>query len=186
MTLRINLALLTVAALVNVSAHAADFKLSSQTIKNNKPLDSLQVFNSFGCNGGNTSPDLHWSGEPAGTKSFAITIYDPSAPSISGWWHWTMVNIPASVHNLEIDAGNANGKNVPAGAVQGRNDYGYAGFGGACPPPGFKSHPYIFTVWALDTDKLPITEESSGALVGYQLKAHMIAKAELKPVYGKK
>ncbi|WP_336818676.1 YbhB/YbcL family Raf kinase inhibitor-like protein [Cedecea sp. MMO-103] len=170
--------------LFTAQSQASDFRLLSHTIADGEMLKPAQVFNAFGCHGNNVSPDLSWQGAPKGTRSFAITVYDPSAPSVSGWWHWTLVNIPANVHELKTDAGNVSGQNLPAGAVQGRNDYGSASFGGACPPPGFKSHPYLFTLWALDTPTLPVTAESSGALVGYQLNAHVLAKTELRPVYG--
>ncbi|HBZ6107262.1 TPA: Raf kinase inhibitor-like protein YbcL, partial [Escherichia coli] len=140
-------------------------------------------FSGFGCEGGNTSPSLTWSGAPEGTKSFAVTVYDPDAPTGSGWWHWTVANIPATVTYLPADAGRRDGTKLPTGAVQGRNDFGYAGFGGACPPKGDKPHHYQFKVWALKTDKIPVDSNSSGALVGYMLNANKIATAEITPVY---
>lgn len=171
-------------ALLSQQALASQFVLKSNDIQSGLMLEDAQVFNGFGCHGKNISPELHWSGEPEGTRSFAVTVYDPSAPSISGWWHWTVVNISVQEHKLNRGAGQVSGKLLPGGAIQGLNDYGFAGFGGACPPEGFKAHPYIFTVWALDTDKLPVSDTSSGALVGYQLLAHKLATAQLTPVYG--
>jgi Raf kinase inhibitor-like YbhB/YbcL family protein len=109
-----------------------------------------------------------------------MTVYDPSAPTGSGWWHWTVVNIPVKTQTLPNGRGDEKSPTLPAGAVQGRNDYGYAGFGGACPPVGDKPHPYQFTVWALSTDKLPIDSNASGALVGYMLNSNVIAKASLQ------
>ncbi|VEB95382.1 putative kinase inhibitor [Cedecea lapagei] len=171
-------------AFLSLSAEAAGFQVKSSEIKTGMPLAKAQVFEGFGCSGGNQSPELSWSGAPKGTKSFAVTAYDPDAPTGSGWWHWTVVNIPASVTSLADDAGNKDGTKLPAGAVQGRNDYGYAGFGGACPPKGDQPHHYHFKVWALKTDKLPIDANASGALVGYMLTANKIATAEVVPIYG--
>lgn len=170
-------------SLLSLSAYTNALTLESKEIKTGSLLSTKQVFNSFGCEGANISPSLNWSSAPEGTKSFAITAYDPDAPTGSGWWHWTMVNIPADVNSLPSDAGNQNGLNLPTGAVQGRNDYGYAGFGGACPPKGDKPHHYHFKVWALKVDKLPIDKDSSGALVGYMLNANSLATSEIVPIF---
>ncbi len=173
-------------AAVSFNASAAQaFRVSSTDIQQNNPLTEKQVFQGFGCSGGNISPQLAWQNPPAGTKSFAITVYDPDAPTGSGWWHWTVVNIPASTKAIPAGAGDATNKTLPAGSIQGRNDFGYSGFGGACPPPGDKPHRYQFTVWALSTDKLPIDSNASGALVGYMLHSNVIAKAELTATYGR-
>ena len=160
---------------ISQQAFASIFELESNDIQSGHMLTDAQVFNGFSWHGENISPELHWSGEPEGTRSFAITVYDPSAPSVSGWWHWIVANISVQVHKLKRDASQISGKSLPEGAVQGRNDYGFAGFGGACPPEGFKVHPYIFTVWALNTEKLPVSNSSSGAAVGYQLLKHKLA-----------
>lgn len=174
----------TALALFSLSAQAAGFQVTSSEIKTGAPLSKAQVFEGFGCEGDNKSPSLSWSGAPKGTKSFAVTAYDPDAPTGSGWWHWTVVNIPVSVIFLSANVGHKDSTKLPDGAVQGRNDFGYAGFGGACPPKGDKPHHYHFKVWALKTDKLPIDGNSSGALVGYMLTANNIATAEVVPVYG--
>ena len=127
-------------------ASAAGFTLTSPTIKPGATLADAQVFNGFGCSGKNVSPELKWSGAPAGTKSFAVTVYDPDAPTGSGWWHWVVYNLPAD------------GKGLPAGAVQGRTDFGANAFGGACPPQGDKPHPSISTVAAMVTPKsIPVS-----------------------------
>jgi len=173
-------------AVFSLSAQAEGFKVTSSEIKTGAPLAKAQVFEGFGCKGDNQSPSLSWSGVPAGTKSFAVTAYDPDAPTGSGWWHWTVVNIPLSVNSLATGAGNKDGSGLPEGAVQGRNDFGYAGFGGACPPKGDKPHHYHFKVWALKTDKLPLDGNASGALVGYMLNANKIATAEVVPIFGVK
>ena len=166
---------------VAFNGYAADFSLTSQDIADNRPLTKREVFQGFGCEGGNTSPELSWANAPAGTRSYAVTVYDPDAPTGSGWWHWTVVNLPTSTHNLPRGVG----ANLPAGAVQGRTDYGRPGFGGACPPVGDKPHRYQFTVWALKVDKLPLDGEASGALVGYMLNANVLAKATITSTYGR-
>lgn len=132
---------------------------------------------------GNRSPQLSWSGAPEGTKSYAVTCYDPDAPTGSGFWHWTVANIPADVTDL---AEGASSDGLPAGAVEGRTDYGAAGFGGAAPPPGHGPHRYIFTVFAVDVDSLPVTPEDSGAKYGFNLHFHTLAKASITATYENK
>lgn len=173
-------------AIFSFSACAtAGFSISSTDMSQGKSLTENQVFNGFGCSGQNISPQLAWQNPPAGTKSYAITVYDPDAPTGSGWWHWTVVNIPAAINTLPAGAGDAAKAKLPAGAVQGRNDFGYSGFGGACPPAGAKPHRYQFTVWALSADKLPIDNNASGALVGFMLNSNVLAKAQLTAIYGR-
>ncbi|RZL95908.1 MAG: YbhB/YbcL family Raf kinase inhibitor-like protein [Variovorax sp.] len=166
-------------------AHAAGFTLASPTIKPGSTLTEAQVFNSFGCTGKNVSPALKWSGAPKDTKSFAVTVYDPDAPTGSGWWHWVVYNIPATATELPEGAGTADGKGLPAGSVQGRTDFGAPGFGGACPPQGDKPHRYIFTVYALKTDKLDIPPDGTAALVGYMINANKLGSATFTAKYGR-
>lgn len=170
--------------LCSAYAAAADFSVSSSDIRNQQPLSLNQVFNGFGCTGKNLSPEVVWQHAPAGTKSFALTVYDPDAPTGSGWWHWVVANIPANVERLPGGAGSAGGK-LPVGSVQARNDFGESSFGGACPPVGDKPHHYVFTVWALDAESLPVTAQSSAAMVGYMLNQHKIAKASITATYGR-
>lgn len=170
---------------VSVLAHAGGFTLSSPTIKPNSKLGQEQVFNGFGCAGKNISPALKWSNAPTGAKSFAVTVYDPDAPTGSGWWHWVVYNIPANVTELPAGAGNANGSQLPAGAVQGRTDFGTAGFGGACPPQGDKPHRYIFTVHALKTEKIDAPADATAALIGFMLNANRLGKASFTATYGR-
>jgi Raf kinase inhibitor-like YbhB/YbcL family protein len=165
-------------------AHGADFTLSSSDIAEGKTLSTHHVFQGFGCVGDNRSPQLSWNGAPSGTKSYAVTVYDPDAPTGSGWWHWTLANLPPSTTSLPTGAGGKGGA-LPAGASQGRNDYGQPGFGGACPPAGDKPHRYQVTVWALKVDQLPIDAQSSGALVGYMLNANALAKTTMTAMYGR-
>lgn len=161
----------------------AGFTVKTSSFDIKKPLPNKHVFNGFGCSGENVSPALEWSGAPKDTKSFAVTVYDPDAPTGSGWWHWTVVNIPANVMMLEEGASGA--KKLPAGSVEGRTDFGSAGYGGACPPQGDKPHRYIFTVYALKTDKLDINNEASGAMVGFNLNANSLGKATFTVKYGR-
>ena len=151
------------------------FSLTSNDFKDGDILPDAQVQAK-----GNTSPHLAWSGSPEGTKSFAVTCFDPDAPTGSGFWHWTVANIPANVS--EIPAGGP----VPSGAVEGRTDYGATGFGGAAPPAGHGPHRYIFTVFAVDVDSLPVTTDDSGAKYGFNLHFHTLAKATLTATYENK
>ena len=169
-------------ALLLGSVHAADFKLSSEDIKSQTPMSKQQEFNGFGCTGGNVSPQLSWQNAPPGTKSFAVTVYDPDAPTGSGFWHWTVANIPADVTELATGAGSPGG-DLPSGAVQGRTDFGQAGFGGAAPPPGHGPHRYIFTVFAVDVDRLDVTADDSGAVFGFNLHFHTLARASITATY---
>jgi len=131
---------------------------------------------------GNTSPHLAWSGAPEGTKSYAVTVYDPDAPTGSGFWHWTVANIPADVSELATGAGSPGGS-LPMAAIQGRTDFGKAGFGGAAPPPGHGPHRYIFTVFAVGVESLDVTADDSGAVFGFNLFFHTLDKATLTATY---
>jgi hypothetical protein len=161
------------------------FTLTSPTLKDGGTIGMDHVFNGFGCSGKNVSPALSWSGAPAGTKSFAVTVYDPDAPTGSGWWHWTVVNIPASAKALPAGAGSTAPKGLPAGAVQGRTDFGKPGWGGPCPPAGDKPHRYIFTVWALKAEKLDLNGEASGAMVGFYVGGSALGKAVMTVMFGR-
>lgn len=183
---KFGMALFAAAMTVALPAVAADFKLTSADVKAGGTVENTFVFKGFGCEGGNVSPALSWSGAPAGTKSFAITVYDPDAPTGSGFWHWTVVNIPATTSGLVRGAGELGGKNLPAGAVMGRTDFGSAAYGGPCPPKGDKPHRYIFTVFAVKTDKLDIDNNASGAIVGFNLHFNTLAKATFTATYGRK
>ncbi|GGD97278.1 kinase inhibitor [Aureimonas endophytica] len=176
------LAALAFAGAMTGAAGAEDFKLTSTSVAEGRPLSSDQVFEGFGCKGGNVSPDLAWSGAPVGTKSFAITAYDPDAPTGSGWWHWNVVDIPASISSL---AAAASGKGaMPAKALELANDYGAKGFGGACPPAG-EVHRYVFTIHALSVETLDLPANPSNALAGYMIGANTIAKAHITAVYSR-
>jgi len=169
--------------LASLAADAAGFALSSPSIKPNSKLGPDQVFNGFGCTGNNISPALNWSGAPKGTKSFALTVYDPDAPTGSGWWHWVVYNLPETTSGLPQGAGEVSKGLMPPGAVQGRTDFGTPGFGGACPPPGSKPHRYIFTIHALKTATLEVPADASAALVGFMINANRLGKASFTATY---
>ncbi|QKF77739.1 YbhB/YbcL family Raf kinase inhibitor-like protein [Arcobacter defluvii] len=158
---------------------AQNFTLSSSDLQGQ--LTSKQVFNGFGCTGENISPELSWKDAPKGTKSFAITAYDPDAPTGSGWWHWIVFDISKDKFTLPTGFGNSESKN----AIQSITDYGKSGFGGACPPVGDKAHRYVFTVHALDIETLGLDKNANPALVGFYLNSHTLAKASLISYYGR-
>jgi Raf kinase inhibitor-like YbhB/YbcL family protein len=157
-------------------------KLTSTSFKDGDYLGTDHVLSTdygFGCDGGNKSPHLRWDGAPPGTRSFAVTCFDPDAPTGSGFWHWVLVNIPASVTELPVDAGNAASGRLPAGALQVRTDFGKPGYGGPCPPEGDHPHRYLFTVFAVSMDTLAVTADTSAAVVGFYLNFNTLAKASL-------
>ncbi len=165
--------------------YASGFELSSPEIKAGSTIPKSFEFNGFGCSGDNKSPALKWSGAPKDTRSFAVTVYDPDAPTGSGWWHWVVFNIPADVTELAANAGALNSTTLPKGAIQGHSDYGSAAWGGTCPPQGDKPHRYIFTVYALKTDKIDVSADATAALTGYMIHANMLGKASFTATYGR-
>ncbi|NVK72256.1 MAG: YbhB/YbcL family Raf kinase inhibitor-like protein [Oceanospirillaceae bacterium] len=165
-------------SLVSMSGYA--FELTSQDIQEGQKIPQAFEFDGFGCSGLNKSPQLQWVGAPKGTKSFAITVYDPDAPSGSGWWHWSALNIPASVTSLPQGADLAK-----FGATELKSDYGSVGFGGVCPPQGDNMHRYQFTVWALPVEKLDLSVDASAALAGFTVRSMAIGKAMLIAPYNR-
>ncbi|WP_381542507.1 YbhB/YbcL family Raf kinase inhibitor-like protein [Stackebrandtia endophytica] len=133
--------------------------------------------------GGNTSPQLSWSGFPPETRGFAVTCFDPDAPTASGWWHWVVLNLSADVTSLPAGAGNPDGSGLPAGAISLRNDMGQHGYGGAAPPEGDFPHRYLFAVHALDSEALGLDSSASCAVAGFNLTFHTIARAVVTPVF---
>ena len=161
------------------------FTVTSNSFRDGDYLGSDHILSAnygFGCSGGNRSPHLTWSGAPDGTKSFAVTCYDPDAPTGSGFWHWGDVNIPASVTELALGAGDPAGGKLPAGALMTRTDFGAPGYGGPCPPEGDHPHRYLFTVHAVKGE-LPVNAETSAAVIGFQLHFNTLAKAAIMGLY---
>lgn len=165
-------------------AFAKEFTVTSPQLKTGGSMDNGQVFNSFGCTGENVSPELNWENAPEGTKSFAVSMYDPDAPTGSGWWHWVMFDIPANANSIALSAGNDMAK-LPAGTVVSVNDFGFTGYGGACPPAGADAHRYIIKVVALGVDTLGLDAKAMPALVGYNVLGNKLAEANIEVVFGR-
>ena len=158
----------------------ADLVLTSESFNDGDYLANDHILSEaygFGCAGGNLSPQLSWSGAPEGTKSFALTCFDPDAPTGSGFWHWVVVNIPADLTSLALGAGS--GGSMPDGALQTRTDFGAPGYGGPCPPEGDHPHRYLFTLHAVGVEALPVEADTSAAVVGFMLNFNTLAKAAL-------
>ncbi len=174
-----NVIILSCIILLSNTLLAEGLTLKSKDISGQISLN--QVFNGFGCNGKNISPQLQWSNTPKGTKSFAVTIYDPDAPTGSGWWHWVIFDIPKGTHQIVSNASALN--RLPKGSIQSKTDFGKSEFGGACPPKGSQAHAYIATVYALDIEKLGLDKDANPALVGFMLNSHTIEKSSLIAYY---
>ena len=164
---------------------ARKIDVGSRDIRNGQTIANKFVFSGFGCSGKNVSPEIHWSKVPAGTKSLALTVYDPDAPTGSGWWHWVVYNLPPSLKGLPEGAGKRGGKGLPRGAHQAVTDFGFAGYGGPCPPPGDSPHHYIFTLYALKTARLKLPPHPSPALIGYFIHMNMIGEGRFVGRYGR-
>jgi hypothetical protein len=163
-----------------------EFTVRSDSFKDGDYLTKDHILSKdygFGCEGGNKSPHLAWSGAPTGTKSFAVTCFDPDAPTGSGFWHWLVVNVPPEVNELALDAGNPKVRKLPKEALQTRTDFGAPGYGGPCPPPGDHPHRYLFTVFAVGADSLPVTADTSAATIGFELNFNTLAKAAIMGLY---
>lgn len=175
------------AMLFSMSASACvladNFTLSSHDIASGEMMNKAQEFKGFGCDGGDLSPHLKWSNAPKGTKSFALTAYDPDAPTGSGWWHWQVINIPVNVSEIPTGAGHGKNNTMPAGSMQIENDYGSASFGGACPPEGHGIHHYRFKIHALSVEKIELPANASGALAGYMINANTIESSTIESLY---
>jgi Raf kinase inhibitor-like YbhB/YbcL family protein len=164
---------------------AMTFTVTSDSLKDGDYLKKDHVLSEdfgFGCAGGNQSPHLKWSGAPEGTKSFAVTCYDPDAPTGSGFWHWVVINIPPNVTELALDAGNTKSGKLPQGALQTRTDFGAPGYGGPCPPEGDHPHRYLFTVHAVGGD-INANADTSAAVIGFQLHFATLAKSAVMGLF---
>lgn len=160
------------------------FTVTSADVEDGKSIPAPHTSAVFGVPGGeDRSPQLSWSGFPEGTKSFAVTVYDPDAPTASGFWHWAVCNIPASVTELPAGAGAQGGAGLPAGALQLRNDGGFAGYIGAAPPAGHGPHRYVVVVHAVDVERLEVPEDASPAFLGFTLFTHTLGRATITPVF---
>ncbi len=156
-----------------------ELDVTSTDIVDGGDLPLAQGWDSGGVGGGNLSPHLEWSNPPAGTAGFAVTCFDPDAPTACGWWHWIVLGLSADCTSLATGAGAAGDESLPAGAFQVRNDYGSEGFGGAGPPVGDHPHRYIFTVYALDTDDLGLTADVTPAVASGTIAHHTLARGHI-------
>jgi Raf kinase inhibitor-like YbhB/YbcL family protein len=161
------------------------FSIRSNNIIEGSTISSKHVFNGFGCTGQNLSPHISWKGAPPETKSFALTVYDPDAPTGSGWWHWVVLNIPQDYNSLPINFGDSNQFNLQNGVNQIRNDFSNFSFGGPCPPVGDRPHRYIFTIHALRVEHLALTENATAALAGYMINQSTLSKASFTAYFGR-
>jgi Raf kinase inhibitor-like YbhB/YbcL family protein len=159
------------------------FTLTSTDVSDGEVLPMPQVSGVMGAGGEDRSPQLSWSGFPEGTRSFAVTVFDPDAPTASGFWHWAVANVPASVTELPSGAGDKDSPRLPDGAVQLRNDGGFAGFVGAAPPAAHGPHRYFVVVHAVDTEQLDVTADTSPSVLGFNLFFHTLARATLVATY---
>ncbi len=175
-TLAISLLFVTV-------AFAGEIKVTSTSFKNNETIQNKYVLNGFGCTGENKSPQLKWNKGPEGTKYYAVTIFDPDAPTGSGWWHWTVLNIPKSVTEL-AEGISGDPTKLPKDSIEARTDYAKPGYGGPCPPPKSAPHHYIVTVYALK-DKIPLDKEAPGAMVGYYINSLKIGEGNIIGLYSR-
>jgi len=159
------------------------FELSSRDVSQGKRLSLAQVYRGYGCNGGNLSPALNWQHAPAGTRSFAVTVFDPDAPTGHGWWHWLIYDIPATLNSLP--AGIGVHAPLSAGARQGRNDFGEHAYGGACPPVGNGPHRYVFTVYALKVERLAVSEGADPAQIDAAVRGNSLGSAQITAAYSR-
>lgn len=159
------------------------FTVTSSDIGDDIPLATPQVSGIMGAGGADTSPQLSWSGFPTDTASFAVTCYDPAAPTPSGFWHWAVCDIPARVSQLPAGAGDADGRALPEGALTLPNDAGIRQYLGAAPPEGNGVHHYYFVVHAVDVAQIGVGTDATPAFLGFNLSGHTLARATLVPIY---
>ena len=159
------------------------FEVTSSDVAEGETLENAHVSGIFGAGGEDISPQLSWSGFPEETKSFAVTVYDPDAPTAAGFWHWAVFNIPVTTTELATGAGDDTGSGLPAGAIQLKNDGGVRQFLGAAPPEGHIAHRYFVVVHAVDVESLDVPEDATPTVLGFNLFFHTVARAQIVPVY---
>lgn len=176
-----------VALAFSSSGSALAFELSSPDLRPNGAIAETHVYNGFGCAGDNLSPALAWRNPPKETKSYALMVHDPDAPTGgAGWWHWVVYNLPEATTSLARGAGSVDGRKLPEGSAQQPTDFGIPGWGGPCPPVDDKPHRYVFTVYALKVDRLEVPMGATASLVGFMVNANALGKATLTARYGRR
>jgi Raf kinase inhibitor-like YbhB/YbcL family protein len=178
--MKTNIMLLVAWALFCPISQAGEFKLQSPTWRNAGTVPGESLYSD--CGGKNISPPLSWVGAPTGTKSFAITLFDPDAPGGHGWWHWVLFDLGPNTQNLA--AGTGSGRQLPAGSKQTRNDYGSLGYGGPCPPPG-STHRYVLAIAALDLPTLSVSAQAPPGQIAALIAKHTLAQASINVRYGR-
>lgn len=176
---------LMVAICTVAQAKDKPFTISSTSWKDGEAITASHIFNGFGCNGENISPQISWKNLPQNTKSLSVTVYDPDAPTGSGWWHWVVYNIPTKVRSLAPGEGKQGQSTLENGAIQGGTDFGTTGYGGPCPPAGDKPHHYILTVNALDVEKLELSGTPTAAMINFYINQHSLGKATMTGLYAR-
>jgi Raf kinase inhibitor-like YbhB/YbcL family protein len=186
MTLTANIVALVIAGALGAQVASAGFAITSSAFKNGATIPHQYSYRGYGCDGRNASPDVEWSAAPKATKSFALTLFDPDARAGQGWWHWVIFDIPATATKLSAGAGSGSSALVPKGAVQGRSDFQTVGYGGPCPPVGDPAHHYLFTLYALDVERLEaVSELTSGPDLLKAMRGHVLAKTTLTGRFGR-
>ena len=183
--LQMSRAMMALLALTGAARADEEFKLESPDIGPDKEFSQEFVYDAFGCSGSNQSFALSWSGAPAGTQSFAVTTYDPDALRGKGFWHWFVINIPATTNALPRDAGNRDNSKLPKGARQLKTNFNKAAYGGSCPPPGDKPHNYVVTVYALKSKKLDVPADALAGEAIPLVEADALGKATLTYKFGR-
>ncbi|MGE3608399.1 MAG: YbhB/YbcL family Raf kinase inhibitor-like protein [Bacteriovoracaceae bacterium] len=159
------------------------FTMHSTSIKANEQMPKHFLYNLNGCQGDNISPELEWKGAPSETKSFAVTVFDPDASNGHGWWHWAVINIPQNVNKIEEGASNS--KKLPRGAIELETDFHKKGYGGPCPPKGDRPHRYVFTIYALNLEKLDVEKNATASEIKTKLEKNCLAKTDFTVEYGR-
>jgi Raf kinase inhibitor-like YbhB/YbcL family protein len=167
-------------------APVPSFTVTSNDIKDGQSLPAAQCSAIFDAGGSDTSPHLTWSGFPAETRGFVVTCHDPDAPAASGFWHWAVYGLPASVTELPTGAGSPDATGLPEGAVQLRNDASLPQYLGAAPPEGHGPHRYVFVVHAVDTDHLEmVNEDSTPSFLEFIISGHTLARGTIVGIFGR-
>jgi Raf kinase inhibitor-like YbhB/YbcL family protein len=181
--LEVGLVTVLAACAPGLAASSSAFTIKSPDVAEGRMLSKDQVYSGYGCTGANISPAFEWAGAPAGTKSFAFTVFDPDAPTGHGWWHWIVFDIPAAASGLPRAVGKSS--TLPKGAREGKNDFEVGDFGGACPPVGDKPHRYEFTIHALKVERLDAPENATLKAIESLIRANEIGSARVTAKYGR-